>query len=367
MEAYLDHAATTPLRPVAREAMLAWLGGRHGNPSGVHRPARSARTAVEEARDEVAELLGCRPGEVVFTSGGTEADNLAVHGRGGGGTGPLACSAIEHHAVLEPVRAAGGTTVPVGADGVVDVAAVPADARFVSVMLVNNEIGVVQPLGAVREAAPDAVLHTDAVQAVTWLDVAAEAAPADLVSVSAHKFGGPQGTGALVVRAATAVHPQLLGGGQERERRSGTPNVAGIVGMAAALRACHEERAATVRRLAALRDRLVDGLLATVPASVETGSRATKVAGIGSVAFDGVDAEALLVLLDRAGVSASAGASCASGALEASHVLAALGVPPACGRGALRLSLGWDTQVAEVDHALEVVPAAVARLRRYEP
>jgi cysteine desulfurase len=365
MEAYLDHAATTPLRPEAREAMLPWLGGRHGNPSGMHRPARSARQAIEEARDEVAALLGCLPGEIVFTSGGTEADNLAVHGREG--TGPVLCSAIEHHAVMAPVLAVGGTTVPVGPGGVVDVSAIPADARFVSVMLVNNEIGVVQPLEAVRAAAPDAVIHTDAVQAVTWLDVAVAAAAADLVSISAHKFGGPQGVGALVVRAGTSVVPVLLGGGQERERRSGTQNVAGIMGMAAALRAGHAGRAATVARLAALRDRLADGLLAAVPDSIETGARASKVAGMCSLAFDGVDAEALLVLLDQQGISASAGASCASGALEPSHVLAALGIPPAVGRGSLRLSLGWDTEAAEVDHALTVVPTSVARLRRYEP
>ncbi|HEY2332208.1 MAG TPA: cysteine desulfurase family protein [Acidimicrobiales bacterium] len=365
MEAYLDHAATTPLRPEARDAMLPWLGGRHGNPSGMHGPAQTARRAVEEARDELAELLGCRPGDVIFTSGGTEADNLAVHGRSA--AGPMACSSIEHHAVLEPVRAAGGRTLPVGADGVVDVGAVPADLRFLSVMLVNNEIGVVQPLAALRAAAPDAVLHTDAVQSVTWLDVGTAAAPADLVSISAHKFGGPQGVGALVARDGAGVTAQLLGGGQERERRSGTQNVAGIAGMAAALRACHDSRAATVARLAVLRDRLADGLLGMVPGSIETGDRAAKVAGICSVAFEDVDAEALLVLLDQQGVSGSAGASCASGALEASHVLAALGVPPSLGRGSLRLSLGWDTEEAEVDHALAAVPAAVARLRRYEP
>jgi cysteine desulfurase len=302
---------------------------------------------------------------VVFTSGGTEADNLAVHGRAA--VGPLACSAIEHHAVLEPVRAAGGTTIPVGADGKIDVAAVPPGLRFLSVMLVNNEIGVVQPLAAVRAAAPDAVLHTDAVQAVSWLDIATAAAPADLLSISAHKFGGPQGVGALVVRDGTPLTPQLLGGGQERERRSGTQNVAGVAGMAAALRACHEGRADTVTRLAALRDRLADGLLAHVTDAFETGSRSAKVGGICSLAFEGVDAEALLVLLDQRGICASAGASCASGALEPSHVLAALGVPTVIGNGSLRLSLGWDTTADEIDEALAVVPPAVARLRRYEP
>jgi cysteine desulfurase len=234
-------------------------------------------------------------------------------------------------------------------------------------MLVNNEIGVIQPLAAVREAAPDAVLHTDAVQAAAWLDLSAAAAPADLVSISAHKFGGPQGVGALLVREGTTVTPLFLGGGQERERRSGTQNVAAIVGMAAALRACCSGRSAVLARIGALRDRLADGLLAAVPGSVETGARSAKVAGLCSLAIGGVDAEALLVLLDQKGVSASAGASCASGALEPSHVVAALGLDPALARGPLRLSLGWDTTPAEVDHALAVVPAAVERLRRYEP
>jgi cysteine desulfurase len=362
LRAYFDHAATTPLRPEARDAMLPWLGGRHGNSTGTHRAARRARAAVEEARDEVAGLLGCRPAEVVFTSGGTEADNLAIHGRGG----RVACSAVEHHAVLDPVRALGGTTIPVDAGGVVDVGAVPRDAAFVSVMLVNNELGTIQPLAAVRDAAPDAVLHTDAVQAVPWLDVAVAAAPADLVSVSAHKFGGPQGVGALVVRERVGVRPLLLGGGQERERRSGTHHVAGIVGLAAALRACHGARAATVHRLGGLRDRLVDGILSSVPAARVTGDPSARVAGIASLAFDDVDAEALLFLLDRAGVCASAGASCASGALEPSHVLTAIGLPAATAAGSLRLSLGWDTDEAEIDVVLAALPAAVEQLRRLD-
>jgi cysteine desulfurase len=360
--AYLDHAATSPLRPEAREAMLPWLGGRHGNPSGVHGPARASRTALEDARDELAALLGCRPGEVVLTSGGTEADNLAVHGREGGRW----CSALEHHAVLDPMVAEGASTLSVGPDGVLDVAAVPAGAAFLSVMLVNNEVGTVQPLAAVREAAPDAVLHTDAVQGAPWLDLAVAAAPADLVSISAHKFGGPQGAGALVVREGTPVHPILRGGGQERERRSGTPNVAAVVGMAAALRACADTREATGARLGALRDRLADGLLATVPGAVETGDRTAKVPGICSLVLPGIEAEALLFLLDREGVAASAGASCASGALERSHVLSAMGVAPALSKGALRLTLGWDTEPEEVDLALRVIPAAVARLREHD-
>lgn len=348
MLAYLDHAATTPVRPEAAEAMLPWLTGRFGNPSGGHAVAREARTAIEEARDELAEVLGCQPREVVFTSGGTEADNLAVAGVGG----RVACSAFEHHAVLDAVRARGGTTIPVRPDGIVDVGTVPDDADLVSVMLVNNEIGTIQPLAEVAARA-GGLVHTDAVQALPWLDVAALAAPAHLVSVSAHKVGGPQGVGALVVREGVRLAPLLRGGGQEAGRRSGTHNVAGIVGFAAAVRACR----AAPPDVAALRDRLATGL-AAIPGCRPTVPGGTA-PGILSVLLDGIESEALLVLLDRAGVCASAAASCASGAMEASHVLAAIG---AAG-GSLRLSLGWTSTEADVDRALEVLPAAVAQLR----
>jgi cysteine desulfurase len=350
--AYLDHAATTPVRPEAAEAMLPWLTGRYGNPSGGHAIARAARQAVEESRDSLAEALGCRPRELVFTSGGTEADNLAVAGV----AGTVACSAFEHHAVLDAVRARGGDTIPVLRSGIVDLDAVPVDAGLVSVMLVNNELGTIQPIAAVAERA-GGLVHTDAVQALPWLDVAVHAAAADLVSVSAHKVGGPQGVGALVVREGVQLTPLLRGGGQERERRSGTQNVAGIVGFAAAVAACRASRP----DVQALRDRLADGLLATVPGSRESVDRAATVPGILSVLVEDVESEALLVLLDRAGVCASAASSCASGAMQASHVLGALGLPAG---GALRLSLGWTSTDADVDHALAVIPAAVAQLRR---
>jgi len=369
--AYLDHAATTPLRPEALEAMLPYLTDRFGNPSGSHAVSRVARRAVDEARDTVAECLGCEPGEVVFTSGGTESDNLALAGvqRHRGGT--VVCAATEHHAVLHAVTALGGRVVAVGGDGVIDLdalaAAVGDDTAVVSVMLANNEVGTVQPLAEVaalvRRLAPGAVVHTDAVQAFAWLDVATLAAPAELVAVSAHKFGGPKGVGALVVRSGVVLDPLFHGGGQERERRSGTHNVAGIVGMAAAMRATVEGREATVARVGALRDRLADGLLAAVPGAVETGPRAGRVAGSCHLRFPGVESEALLVLLDDAGVCASAGSACASGAMEPSHVLAAMGVPRPEARSSLRLSLGPTTTDDEVDLALKVVPEAVGRLR----
>jgi cysteine desulfurase len=242
-----------------------------------------------------------------------------------------------------------------------------ADTTVVSVMLANNEVGTVQPLTeiaeVVRRRARRAVLHTDAVQAFPWLDVARLAAGADLVAVSGHKFGGPQGVGVLAVRGDVPLVPVIHGGGQERDRRSGTHNVAGIVGLAAAMEATVACRAPTVARVGELRDRLADHLLGTVPGVTETGVRAGKVAGNCHLCFEGVESEALLVLLDDAGVCASAGSACASGAIEASHVLTAMGIPEPVALGSLRLSLGATTTAGDVDLALEVVPDAVARLR----
>jgi cysteine desulfurase len=385
--AYLDHAASTPVRPDAVEAMLPWLRDHHANPSGAHTPARAARRAVDESRDTVAELLGAEPREVVFTGGGTEADNLAVLGVHDRVGGTVVCSAVEHHAVLDPVRSRKGRLLPVDGRGVVDLDALVGildeiDAAgervsLVSVMLANNEVGTVQPVNRiaklVRAHAPGAVVHTDAVQAVAWLDVGHAASRADLVSISAHKFGGPQGVGALVVReqAAGRLAPRSLGGGQERERRPGTSNVAGIVGLATALRRSAEERDETVARVTGLRDRLADGLRAAVPDLVETGvpartaDRGHKLAGTCHVCVEGVESEALLYLLERAGVYASAASSCASGAMESSHVLAAMGVPGPVAAGSLRLSLGWTSTDADVDAALAAIPPAVARLRDY--
>ena len=370
---YLDHAATTPLRPEALEAMLPFLTGDFGNPSGSHVVARRAKQAIEEARDQVAACLGCRPGEVVFTAGGTEADNLAVHGVYEAVGGAVVCSAVEHHAVLHACDHLGGRVAPVDRDGIVEFGAlerlVDEDVCLVSVMLANNEVGVVQPLAEIAELvarrAPKAVLHTDAVQAFPWLDVAhlCETAGVALVAVSAHKFGGPKGVGALVARDGTALAPMLHGGGQERDRRSGTHNVAGIVGMAAAMQCTVDTRKEVVDRIGPRRDRLADGLLAAVDGAVETGDRAHKVAGNCHVRFPGVESEALLVLLDEAGVCASAGSACTSGAIEPSHVLVAMGVPRDEALGSLRLSLGVTTTEADVDAALAAVTHAVARLR----
>jgi cysteine desulfurase len=369
---YLDHAATTPLRPEARAAMLPWLGERFGNPSGAHRVARAARQAVDEARDAVAEATGCPPGDVIFTSGGTEADNLAIMGVFGARPGPVLCSAVEHEAVLGPVARVGGQTIPVDPEGVVDLDALDAlltpDTTLVSVMVANNEVGAVQPVAEVaervRRRAPRATVHADAVQAAAWLPLADRLAATDLVSLSSHKVGGPQGVGALVARRGTPLRPLVAGGGQERELRSGTHDVAGIVGFAAALWAVAAARDATAAATRARRDRLADGLLAAIPGLVETGpARIDRLPGTLHVCLPGVESEAALFLLDEAGVCASAASACASGAQQASHVLAAMSVPPERARGALRLSLGWTTTDADIDRALEVVPAAVARLQ----
>ena len=384
--AYLDHAATTPLRPEAWAAMAPLLGapggttdGRFGNPSGSHRWARDARRLLDDARDVVADAVGAHPAEVVFTSGGTEADDLAVNGVLAATGGRALCSAVEHHAVLEPVRASGGGTVAVDAVGRVDLdalraALLPGPActpavSLVSVLLANNELGTLQDLAAVAaviaETAPGAVLHTDAVAAAAWVDLTVRTRAAGLVSLSAHKVGGPQGIGALVVRRGTPLRARLLGGGQEQERRSGTPNVAGAVGFAAALAATVRDRAVTVARVEARRARLLAGLVAAIPDLVVVSPPGPddRTAGTLHVAVPGVEREALLFLLDQAGVGASWGSSCSSGATEPSHVLAAVGVDPAVAAGGLRLSLGWCSTNADVDAALAAVPAAVARLR----
>lgn len=375
--AYLDHAATTPLRPEAREAMLPWLGEHFGNPSGSHSVARAARQAIDEARDSLAADLGCAPNEVVFTAGGTESDNLAIRGVVGAHPGKVLCSAVEHHAVLHVVEQLGGQTVPVDSQGRVDPEGLAArlqehdDVTLVSVMAANNEVGVVQPLDqvvrVVRRHRPNAAIHTDAVQAAAWLDLTELAAGPDLLSVSGHKLGGPQGVGALVVRRGTPLRAQLVGGGQERELRSGTHNVAGIVGMAAALRAVVAQREDERARVSALRDKLADGLLAAIPEATETvvsaGDRSGLLPGTVHLTIPGAESEALLFLLDEAGVCASAASACASGAQEMSHVLTAVGAPLTLDTGVLRLTLGWTSTQEDVDRVLDVLPEAVARLR----
>ena len=375
-QAYLDHAASTPARPEVVEAMVPWLADHPGNPSGAHAVARAARRAVDDARDWVAALVGATAGEVVFTSGGTEADNLAVDGVVRATGGLPVCSAVEHPAVLAPVREAGGVVVPTDTGGRIDLDALAATLagvdgiRLVSVMAVNNETGVINDLDAVAnvvaEHAPEAMLHTDAVQAAAWVDLGPACRSAALVSLTGHKFGGPKGAGALVVRDGVPMAAVLRGGGQERDRRAGTQNVPAIVGLGEAARLVQADREATVRRVGVLRDRLEGGLLAAVDGVHRTVPDGTpRTPGVAHLCISGVESEALLFLLERHGLSASAGSSCASGAQEPSHVLAAMGVDRTAALGSVRLSLGHASTPADVDHALAVVPAAVAQLREH--
>ena len=360
------------MRPDAVEAMLPFLTDRFANPSGSHRFARDARRAVDEARDDVASVIGCRPGEVVFTGGGTESDNAAITGAVARHSGRAVCAAAEHHAVLHTVERHRGTVVPADAAGRVRLDALAdalgPDVSVVSVMAVNNEVGTVTDLAAVasvvRDRSPGALLHTDAVQAASWLDLRELWRHVDLLSLSGHKFGGPKGVGVLAVRDGVALDPIILGGGQERERRSGTHNVAGIAALAAALVATDAERAVEVPRIAALRDRLVAGIIGTVPSSTETVAPADKVAGSAHVMFEHVESEALLYLLDEAGVCASAASACASGAMDPSHVLAAMGVGRSWAVGALRMSLGRTTTDDDVDAGIDAVSSAVTTLRQ---
>jgi cysteine desulfurase len=380
---YLDHAATTPLRPEVAAAMASVHERQLGNPTGSHPPAQRARALLEDARDEVAAFLGRDPGEIVFTSGGTEAANLAVLGTAEAafrtrGEAVVLASAVEHPAVRESAKAAGQMGVdvrelPVDRAGLIDRDALDrtlsSRCTVVAVMTANNETGVIQPLAdvvdSVRRRAPAAYVFTDAVQAAPYLDLAGVAAGVDMVGLSAHKFGGPVGTGALAVSSRVNLSPRIYGGGQERERRSGTPDVAGAVGMAAALQLVTKERAAAVSHVSKLRDRLAEGLLAamawahrTVPVGVPV------LPGHLHLCLPGVDREELLVALGGKGICVSGGSSCASGALEPSHVLAAMGVDRDWAVGAVRFSLGHDTTDEDVDRALAEVPRVTAVLRR---
>jgi cysteine desulfurase len=371
---YLDHAASAPMRPEAVEAMLPYLTGFHANPSGSHRFSRRARQAIDESRDVVAEVVGCRPNEVVFTGCGTESDNMAIAGAVSRYGGTAVCPAVEHHAVLHVVEHLGGVVVGVDDCGSVDLGALAhaldeqPDVAIVSVMAVNNEVGTLTDIAAVsrvvRRHAPDALLHTDAVQAACWLDLRGVTPHVDLLSLSAHKFGGPKGVGVLVERGGPRIDPLIIGGGQERERRSGTQNTAGIVATAVALRRTDADRDAEAIRLTDLRDRLVAELQSRLDGVLETVPPERKVAGSAHVCILGVESEALLYLLDEADVCASAASACASGAMEPSHVLAAMGVDRSVALGALRLTLGHTTTDADIDRAIEVIVAAVGRLRR---
>jgi len=381
---YLDHAATTPVAPEVRAAMLPFLGEVFGNPSSAHATGRAARVAVDEARERVAQALGCAANEVVFTSGGSEADNLAIRGaldRHAGRGRHLVVTAVEHDAVLKTAEELADlgrcevSVVPCDGRGAVDPEAVGAAVRddtvLVSMMLANNEVGTVEDVAAAAEAArrrnPGVLVHTDAVQALGRLPVDVRALGVDMASITAHKIYGPKGAGALYLRRGVAIAAQVSGGGQERARRSGTENVAAIAGLAAAVSLVEEERAREMPRLGRLAERLMETVLDGVPDAVLTGHGAPRLPSFATFAFAGLETEMLLTLLDRAGVEASGGSACSSGAHMPSHVLLAMGLPPRVAGGALRCTLGRATTEDEVDRAAAAIVASVAQLRASLP
>ncbi|MGH7685379.1 MAG: cysteine desulfurase family protein [Candidatus Dormibacteria bacterium] len=382
MEAiYLDHAATTPVHPVVLDAMLPYLREVHGNPSSVHAAGRAARNAVDGARDMLAAALGCAPREIIFTGSGTEADNLAVRGsleRYGPERGRhIVVSAIEHDAVLETARrleAAGASEVTiVGCDSLCRVdpdevaAAVRPETVLVSVMLVNNEVGTVQDVtriaGLVRERNPRTLLHTDAAQAVGRVPVHPASLGVDLMTIAAHKIYAPKGVGALWVRNGVFLSAQLTGGGQERERRSGTENVAFAVGLGVAARLAVERLAAEAPRQAGLCNRLIDRLTAAVPDTIVTGDAERRAPGFATFAIPGARTDVLLVALDSRGVQASGGSACSSGAATPAQVLLAMGFSPDLAASALRCTTGISTTEADVDRAAALIANAVEQVR----
>ncbi|HET9224730.1 MAG TPA: cysteine desulfurase NifS [Roseiflexaceae bacterium] len=376
---YLDHAATTPVDEQVIAAMLPYFGERFGNPSSIHRYGRAALEALDEARATVAAVLGASRKEIVFTGGGSEADNLAVKGvalaqREAGKGAHIITSAIEHHAVLhavEQLEAFGftATVLPVDRDGLVapdDLrAAIRPDTVLVSIMYANNEIGTIQPLaelGAICRAR-GVPFHTDAVQAAGSLALDVNELNVDLLSLAAHKFYGPKGVGALYVRRGTPLLPLIHGGGQERRRRAGTENVAEIVGIATALRLAEERRPDYVAHCSALRERLLEGIRTRIPDAYLNGHPAQRLPNNANVAFDGVEGESVLLLLDQHGIAASSGSACTSGALEASHVLLALGLPHDRAIGTVRFTIGQSTTEEQIDYVVDVLPALIEQLR----
>jgi cysteine desulfurase len=387
---YLDHNATTAVEPEVLDAMLPYLSGEYGNAASIHTFGQKARAAVETARQQVGALIGARPQEVVFTSGGTEADNHAIFGlaqsfsavlrdRGGvTASKHIITTAIEHEAVLNTCQAlekrgVAVTYLPVDQQGLVSAEALREALRketvLISVMHANNELGTVQPLEEIGRIAADAdvYFHTDAVQSAGKLPVDVNALRLDLVSLSGHKFYAPKGVGALYIRGGTRLQQLLYGGHHQRGFRPGTENVAGIVGLGKAAEIAGKLLAEDTRRVSAFRDRLEQGLLSRVPHSHANGARAPRTPNTTNITFPGIEGEALVIALDLKGLACSTGAACSSGAVEPSHVLTAIGLSAEEARASLRFSLGRHTTPAEIDFALQIVPAAVEQLRELSP
>lgn len=380
---YMDHAATTPVRPEVLDAMLPYFSTNFGNPSGIYGLAQESRKAIDVARATVAETLDARISEIVFTSGGTESDNTAIRGSALAlaSTGRhIITTSIEHHAVLHTCHSLEQygfdvTYLPVDAAGLIDPddvgRAIDDETTLVSVMYANNEIGVVEPISEIadvvkaeaRRRGRTIIMHTDAVQAAGYLDLSARDLGVDILSLSAHKFQGPKGAGILYIRRGTPFEAQQTGGGQERQRRSGTENVPSVVGMAEALRLAELERNETVARVKSLRDRIVEAMLERLDGVRLNGHPARRLANNVNFSFDRVEGEPILLGLDLAGISASSGSACSSASLEPSHVLTALGLTAEQAQGSLRLTLGKDNTEEDVDYLLDVLPGLVRKLR----
>jgi len=379
---YLDNNATTPVLPEVLEAMRPYFGEHFGNASSIHHHGQETRAAVERARESVAALLGCRASEVVFTSGGTEADNLAIFGLTSGGLvrpgDHIVTSTIEHHAVLNACKhlAAQGcevTYIPVDGRGLVDLAdvkrAIRPNTKLITIMFANNETGVVEPVAEIGKIAAEADIyfHTDAVQAAGKIAIDVKQIGCDLLTISGHKLHGPQGAGALYVRKGTPLEPMLYGGSHERSRRAGTENVPGIVGLgkAAELARAGLERGEDLK-MAASRDHLERELL-WIEATGLNGEGAPRVPNTTNIYFDGIEGEALVIALDLKGLAVSTGAACSSGAIEPSHVLTAMGLLPDRAKASIRFSLGKQNVAEDVDFALGLIPETVGRLRELSP
>ena len=378
MRIYLDHNATTPPSDAVVSRMASTLRDEFGNPSSVHHFGQRAKAVIDEARSAVAALVCADPGDVVFTGGGTEADNLAIRGAAEAleptGRKHLIASAIEHEAVLNTLKALARrgwktTLLPVDESGIVSPdalrAAITDDTALVSVMHANNEIGTVQPIAALSTIARErrALFHTDAVQSAGKIPIDVKALGVDLLSISAHKFYGPKGVGALWIRRGVRLQTPLTGGKQERSRRAGTENVAGIAGMGVAAREAIGKMESEATRLAALRDRLEDGVLLAVTGTTLNGVRSPRVPNTTNISFDRTEAESLLIALDLEGIAVSTGSACSSGTLEPSHVLKAMGFPAHRTQNSLRFSLGAANTEADIDRVIAVLPGVVEKLR----
>ncbi|MFN2225329.1 MAG: cysteine desulfurase NifS [Anaerolineae bacterium] len=381
---YMDHAATTPVDPRVVEAMLPYWTQQYGNASSIYTLGRQARHALEDARRTVAEILNCDPKEVIFTSCGSESDNLALRGvafqrRQRGGKNHIITSSIEHHAightVEQLVKEFGfeATYLPVDRYGMVDPAdvarAIRPETAIISIMYANNEVGTIQPIAAIGRIAREhkVPFHSDAVQAGGTLSLDVKALQVDLMSLSAHKFYGPKGVGVLYARRGVPLLPMQTGGGHERNRRAGTENVAYAVGLATALRLAYEEAEEANARIARLRDRLVAGVLERIPDSQLSGHPTQRLPNSASFLFKYVEGESILLNLDQMGVAASSGSACTSGSLEPSHVLTAMGFPHEVAHGSLRLTLGRENTDEDIDHVLAGLPGIIEKLRLMSP